>query len=547
MNTSPDQHEILSEERRAELTLKVAIFIKWVSLLPILGMIGAWLLFPQYPHFLADAMIMSPIFFAALFYPVLYNKGHQRIGEWLLVAAIFFDVQFTPIVIPEIMLALAATQGVLYIIAYQILGRRDARWVSVIGVGLFAGMIVLTQATTFRLFSPLPSTPAFFVNLLFGVFCTAGTAYTVYLTTKEQDQLHYQQYEANRQITAAAEEVQKAKAHLENMVQIYQAYMEEVSQGNMLAHLPIEVQQAKSNEPLILLGKSLQQMTASLRNMISKIKETAGELKQAASEILAATTQQLNGASEQSTAISQTGATVEQVRAIAQQSMQHAQELSGLSQRSVAVARSGKQSVDSSVQGMQQISGISKVVGDQINSLSDRTKNISSIITTVSEIAQQSNMLALNASIEAARAGEAGRGFSVVATEVRSLAEDSQRATGQVKAIIHDIQKAAGTMIMVTEEGFKGLGEGISQVSQAGQAIEGLAQAVEDVAEASVQMEAGSKQQMSIVDQVSDAMGRINQSTLQSLSSTRQTESAARNLNLLAGELNELVACYHVG
>lgn len=539
MNSLPIHHESLAEDRRARLGLTIARFIKWISLIPIIPMLLAGIFMPKYPHFLANGLAMLPIFIAAQVYPRLYRGGHSKAGLRLLVASIYIAIFSGPVVFPETFSGIAASLGVLTLIAYLLLGSSDGPWVAVIGVLGFAGLLAMNQYFPLHLFTPIDPTVGFFVNMGVYVFVAAGTASVIHLSTIEQDRLYRQQQEASWQS-------ELSRSRLESMVQTCITYMAEVSNGNMLARLSFANQVTQPDEPMMVLARNLEAMTGSLRGMIFKMKEAVENLEQAAAEILAATTQQVSGASEQSTAISQTSVTVEEVRAIAQQVMQHTQELAELSQRSVEVARSGKQSVELTVRGMQEIRGMVERIAENILSLSERTQRIGEIISTVTDIASQSNMLALNASVEAARAGEHGRGFAVVAAEVRSLAEQSRQATAQVKTILSDIQKATNATVMVTEEGSKGVDRGGVLANQTGQAIEGLSQAIDEAAQAAMQMAAGGRQQMSGVDQVAIAIQSINQATVENLASTRQTEHAAQDLNLLAGSLTEMVSGYRV-
>lgn len=545
-DTSPIHHEALAEERRGKLALTIAQFIKWISLLPLSTMVIGWIINPAYPHFLANAVSMSPIFLSALLYPYLYNRGHKKAGLRLIVGSIYFTILSIPIIFPEVLTAVAAGMGILFLIAYYLLGTKDARWLAVIGTIIFAGLIVMVNYMPFRLFAPLDETIAFLVNLFISIFIAAGTAYVVHLATKEQDRLYQLQAEANIQLDTAARQAVEARARLESMVQTCVDYMSEVSSGNMSAQLCLEDDGRESDSPMIKLARNLEAMTASLSGMILKIKDAAENLRQATVEILAATTQQAGGASEQSSAISQTSVTVDELRTIAEHSLQRAQELADLSQRSVDVARSGKQSVESTVRGMHEIRGMVERIAENILSLSERTQRIGEIITTVNEIASQSNMLALNASVEAARAGEHGKGFAVVASEVRSLAEESRQATAQVRAILSDIQKATNATVMVTEEGSKGVDRGVALANQTGESIETLTEAIEESAQAALQMAAGGRQQMSGVEQVAIAIQSINQATVQNLTSTRQAERAAQDLHLLAESMTQMIADYKV-
>jgi len=183
-------------------------------------------------------------------------------------------------------------------------------------------------------------------------------------------------------------------------------------------------------------------------------------------------------------------------------------------------------------------------IAENVLALSEQTQQIGEIISTVSEIASQSNMLALNASVEAARAGEHGKGFAVVASEVRSLAEQSRAATVQVKTIIAEIQKATNATVMATEEGNKGVDLGLQRVLQARASIESLAAAVSDNAQIARQVVSGGRQQQTGIDQIASAMQNINQATIQNLQSTRQAEAAAQTLSELAHKLASFVEKY---
>jgi methyl-accepting chemotaxis protein len=183
-------------------------------------------------------------------------------------------------------------------------------------------------------------------------------------------------------------------------------------------------------------------------------------------------------------------------------------------------------------------------IAENILALSAQTQQIGEIIASVSDIAAQSNMLALNASVEAARAGEQGKGFAVVAAEVRSLAEQSRQATAQIKSILLEIQDGINSSVMATEEGTKVVDAGIGLAAQAGGAIDQLASAIDDAAQAILQVRAGAQQQATGVDQIGLAMQSINQATSQALSSTRQTEQAARDLDQLARSMSHIVEQY---
>ena len=183
-------------------------------------------------------------------------------------------------------------------------------------------------------------------------------------------------------------------------------------------------------------------------------------------------------------------------------------------------------------------------IAETILNLSEQTQQIGEIIATVNDIADQSNLLALNAAIEAARAGEAGKGFAIVAGEVRGLAEQSRQATAQVKDILGEIQKAANTAVMVTEEGTKRAESGVLLTQTTGEAIRSIRERIQQVAQSAQQVAVSTKQQLAGMDQIVTAMESINQATAQTDIGTKQAEQAAHNLNALASQLSQKMEQY---
>jgi methyl-accepting chemotaxis protein len=183
-------------------------------------------------------------------------------------------------------------------------------------------------------------------------------------------------------------------------------------------------------------------------------------------------------------------------------------------------------------------------LAEHILALAEQAQQIGEIIASVNEIAEQTNLLALNAAIEAARAGEHGRGFSVVAAEIKALAEQSKRATAQVRRILGDIQKATHGAVIAAEDGTRSVGGAIAVVNQAGETIRLLSDTIGATAQSAAQISASAAQQAAGMAQIHQAMKNINQVTSQNLASVKQAERAAQDLNVLGTTLKELVAGY---
>ncbi|MBI3629993.1 MAG: methyl-accepting chemotaxis protein [Candidatus Rokubacteria bacterium] len=310
-----------------------------------------------------------------------------------------------------------------------------------------------------------------------------------------------------------------------------------VAAGDLTVNLPSRDRRDEVGE----LAGTFRTMVENLREVTREILQGVNVLGTATSEILATTTQMAAGVAETATAVSQTTTTVEEVKQTAHAANQKARYVSESAQRAAQVSQAGKKAVDEVVAGMGRIREQMESVAGSIVKLSEQSQAIGEIIATVNDLAEQSNLLSVNAAIEAAKAGEQGKGFAVVAQEVRSLAEQSKRATAQVRAILNDVQKATSAAVMATEQGTKAVAAGVKQSTDAGDSIRALAESVAEAAQAAAQIAASSQQQLAGMDQVALAMENIKQASVQNAAGTRQTEAAAHNLHELGQRLKRLV------
>ena len=294
------------------------------------------------------------------------------------------------------------------------------------------------------------------------------------------------------------------------------------------------------------LGQALAAMVKNLREMNREIGEGVQVLTTSASEILAGTTQVAAGATETATAMSETATTVEEVKQTATLANQKARLVADAAQKAAQVSQSGRKAVEETTEGMQRIREQMEQIADSIVRLSEQGQAIGEIIATVNDLAEQSNLLAVNAAIEAAKAGDQGKGFAVVAQEVKSLAEQSKQATAQVRGILGEIQKATGSAVLTTEQGTKAVEVGVKQSREAGEAIRQLSESIGESAQAANQIAVSAQQQLAGMDQLAQATENIKLATTQNLESTRQAETAARNLHELGQKLEQLVARYKV-
>jgi CHASE3 domain sensor protein len=278
------------------------------------------------------------------------------------------------------------------------------------------------------------------------------------------------------------------------------------------------------------------------RAVTRHLHDAVATIASASTGILAATAQQASGAAEEETAIHQTTATADEVRQTVALTTEKARLVAKDVRETAEISRDGRRAVDESVRGTQEARARMEALAERILVLSDQAQAIGEIVRTVNGLAEQSNLLSVNAGIEAAKAGDAGRGFAVVASEVKSLAEQSRQATSQIRDILSEIQGATQAAVMAAEQGVKASEAGEVITTEAGEAIRKLGDRLAQAADSAQQILASSQQQMTGVDQVALAMQNIREASSQNMAATRQVEQAARELDNLSKRLTDLVS-----
>ncbi|MEO5970033.1 MAG: CHASE3 domain-containing protein [Bdellovibrionia bacterium] len=311
----------------------------------------------------------------------------------------------------------------------------------------------------------------------------------------------------------------------------------EISQKNLTVKVKPESDQD-------IIGTGLVRMLNSLRAITNELKEGSAVLSSSTGEILAVTSQVAAGATETAAAVSQTTSTVEEVKHTAMASSEKAKGVSENAKIAAEIAQVGRKAVEASIDGMSQIKSRVELITENIMKFNEQGQTIGEIIASVNDLAEQSNLLAVNASIEAARAGEQGKGFVVVAQEVKILADQSKQATAQVRNILNEIQKATSAAVMAAEQGSKAVETGLKQAEEAGKSISALTERVTQTAHAALQIAASSEQQLIGVSQVASAMESIKQASGQNVAGIRQVETAATNLSKVGQNLKELLEQY---
>jgi methyl-accepting chemotaxis protein len=271
-----------------------------------------------------------------------------------------------------------------------------------------------------------------------------------------------------------------------------------------------------------------------------EIDQTARVLQGVTVQISAVSTQLSSSTAETTAALSETTATAEEAKQTADQTSMKAKAVSEESKAVAVASRQGLEATDATISGMIRIREQMESIAECMVQLSNQSKLIGDIIASVDDLAQQSNLLAVNASIEAAKAGEQGKGFAVVAQEVKNLSQQSKAATAHVRSILNDIVKATTAATMATEQGGKAVEVGHQQATEAGRVIKTLTDSIEKATQATELIEVSSQQQLVGMKQIVDALDSIRVASQQNLESANQLEGAGKELSSLGKQLVDL-------
>lgn len=295
------------------------------------------------------------------------------------------------------------------------------------------------------------------------------------------------------------------------------------------------------------LGISLTEMSVQMKKMIGEIKEEVNVLSSSSQEIMASLSQLSSGTAESAAAVTETTTTLEELKQTSHVSSEKAKEVLVSAEETLKTVTMSERSVKSTIEDMTQIRDRMQIISESILKLSEKSLAIAEIMDSVNDIAEQSNLLAVNAAIEAAKAGEQGRSFSIVAQEIRTLAEQSKGATVQVRSLLSEIQNATNAAVMATEQGSKAVAKGVDQSTQTSTAIGELAGNMKKVTQSANQIVLSNQQQSIGTEQISIAMSNINEATQQHVERLKEIEAAIAALNKVSTSLKGLTDQYKIG
>ncbi len=356
--------------------------------------------------------------------------------------------------------------------------------------------------------------------------------------------------EVARAVNAAAAHVeaelnasrQRVEAVTSGVDEAIEAMVRLVIEGDLSGTLRLAVTDAGLT-PLI---GGIGQVMETLKKFVTEIREAALQLSTSSAEVLAAATQNESSTSAQASAIHETTATMEELKGASHQIAENAQMVAAIAEQTLSGGKQGEGAIKAFMSSMEKVRHNAIEVDDAIAKLSKRVERIGTVVEVIDEIADRSDLLALNAALEGAKAGDAGRGFSIVAAEMRRLAENVMESTKEIKNLITEIREATHAAKEASDGNKKMAGEGEQLGGNAMQSVSGIFAGIQETSDAARVIHLATQQQRTATEQVVQSMSEIEEVTRQAQSGSKQATGAASELTRLAERLAELVKRFKV-
>jgi len=313
--------------------------------------------------------------------------------------------------------------------------------------------------------------------------------------------------------------------------------IEEVAANN----LTVEDMEITSQDEIGQAGTALNQMKNNLRELIHSIAGTAEHVASASEELSSSATLQAQGAETQKDQTTQVATAMQEMSSTVLQVSENSTKAAEASRQAAETARKGGGIVDETLAKMRSIADSVSSTAKKVEELGKSSDQIGHIIGVINDIADQTNLLALNAAIEAARAGEQGRGFAVVADEVRKLAERTTSATKEIAQMIQTVQNETKVAVAAMEEGRKQVDEGVQTTAQAGDSLKEIIHTSENVGGMITQIATAAVEQSSATEEINQNMESIAKLVKEAADGAQQSAKACQDLSGLALDLQKMV------
>ena len=300
------------------------------------------------------------------------------------------------------------------------------------------------------------------------------------------------------------------------------------------------------NDELTTLGRDFNAFTQKLRTVVGQLLDTAGALEQSSRSLSQLSGQAHEQSQQQMLQMEQVATAINEVTYAVQDVARNAEHASSEVGAADGQAGQGQRNIETSLQQIDQLSATIGQAVEVIQSLATETTRIGSVLEVIGSIADQTNLLALNAAIEAARAGEQGRGFAVVADEVRLLAQRTQQSTAEIQGMIERLQKNSGAAVSVIVESNRASQLTVEQASQAGESLAGIAQALRTLSGLNASIASATLQQSHVIEDINQNVTLAAGLAQDSTQAAEQSSEAGKRLGELAQQLNRLLSQFRI-
>ena len=290
------------------------------------------------------------------------------------------------------------------------------------------------------------------------------------------------------------------------------------------------------------IGESLTMLVKSLHSQVTELQGNATHLASSATELSAVTNETTRGAQQQQEETEQVATAINEMSATVQEVATHAEEASRAAQDADNETSNGKRVVHETIDKINSLESDIANSAEVLRTLKAESENIGSVMAVIQGIAEQTNLLALNAAIEAARAGEQGRGFAVVADEVRVLASRTQESSQEIQSMIDKIQSGASQAMTAMEESQRNTHATVEQAAVAGESLESISNAVTNISDMNTQIASAAEEQRAVADEIARNIENISQIATVTTNASTQTAEASGSLSDLAENLEKLVS-----
>jgi methyl-accepting chemotaxis protein len=280
-----------------------------------------------------------------------------------------------------------------------------------------------------------------------------------------------------------------------------------------------------------VMGNALAEMTRNLAALVSEVKKSSVQVNTSITEIAATAKEQQATASEIAATTTEIGATSKEISATSKELVKTMDEVSNVAEQSAALAGSGQAGLTRMEDTMRQIMSAAGAINSKLAVLNEKAGNINQVVTTITKVADQTNLLSLNAAIEAEKAGEYGRGFAVVATEIRRLADQTAVATYDIEQMVKEMLSAVSAGVMGMDKFSEEVRRGVDEVRQVGGQLAQIIQHVQAMTPRFESVNEGMQAQATGAQQISEALGQLSEAAQQTVESLRQSGQAIEQLN----------------